>query len=210
MKFNKLININLNQTVSRFELLEIQKEKNRWYIFSSMIFVFTLILFFNLYLLNRYNDLISSRLDKAKSLINEAQEIRKKYESYNLDVSISEDDINQLYRIESNRISLANKLQLISQLIPQEMSLENLKYSHNGNKIDLILLVDSDDDTFLRNMDILGKNLVSLKKLNSNSNEWDGNTGVFGDNNFNSYDYEKEAGKNKDQKYYKVEVNLSK
>ena len=208
MKLNKLININLNQTVSRFEMLEIQKEKNRWYIFSSIIFVFTVILFFNLYLLNRYNNLISSRLDKAKSLIIEAQEIRKKYESYNIDVSISEDDINQLYTIESNRISLANKLQSISQLIPQEMSLENLKYSHNGNKIDLILLVDSDDDIFLRNMDILGKNLVSLKNLNtSNPNE---NFGVFGDNDFNSYDYEKEAGKNKDQKYYKVEVILSK
>ena len=61
---------------------------------------------------------------------------------------------------------------------------------------------------FLRNMDILGKNLVSLKNLNTNNpNE---NFGVFGDNDFNSYDYEKEAGKNKDQKYYKVEVILSK
>ena len=189
-------------------MLEIQKEKNRWYIFSSIIFVFIVILFFNLYLLNRYNNLISSRLDKAKSLIAEAQEIRKKYESYNIDVSISEDDINQLHTIESSRISLANKLQSISQLIPKEMSLENLKYSHNGNKIDLILLVDSDDDIFLRNMDILGKNLVSLKNLNTNNpNE---NFGVFGDNDFNSYDYEKEAGKNKDQKYYKVEVILSK
>ena len=208
MKLNKLININLNQTISRFEMLEIQKEKNRWYIFSSIIFIFTVILFFNLYLLNRYNDLISSRLDKAKSLISEAQEIRKKYESYNIDVSISEDDINQLYIIESDRISLANKLQSISQLIPKEMSLENLKYSHSANKIDLILLVDSDDDVFLRNMDILGKNLVSLKNLNTNNpNE---NFGVFGDNDFNSYDYEKEAGKNKDQKYYKVEVILSK
>ena len=208
MKLNKFININLNQTISKFEMLEIQKEKNRWYIFSSITFAFFIILILNFYLLERYNKLISSRLDKAYSLIRDAKEIREKYESYNIDVSISEDDINQLYKIESDRISLANKLQSISDLIPNEMSLENLKYNYDTNKIELILLVDTDNDIYSRNMDILAKNLVSLENLKEiNTNQ---NFGLFGDDDFSSYDYERVSGKNKNQKYYKVEVILSK
>ncbi len=203
MKLNKLIHINLNQTVSKFEMLEIQKERNRWYIFSLIIFIFSAILIFDFYLLNRYNHLISSRLEKANSLFSEAQEIRKKYESYNIDISISQDDINQLYSIESNRISLANKLQLISKLIPQDMSLENLRYSHSGNKINLMLLVDGDDQDYQKNRDILTENITKIKNLNQNF-------GVFGDNDFGGYEIEREAGKNKDQKYYKVELILSK
>ena len=65
MNENKLINIDLNQTVSRFELVEIQKEHNRWVIFYVLIGLFIFILGFNFFILNRYNDLISSRINKT-------------------------------------------------------------------------------------------------------------------------------------------------
>ena len=97
MEENKLININLNQTISRFELLEIQKENNRWIIFYTLIGLFVFILGFNLFILNRYNDLIVSRIAKADELLYDANEIRKKYESYDIDVSISQSDIDKLY-----------------------------------------------------------------------------------------------------------------
>ena len=65
-------------------MLEIRLNmKNRWYIFSSIISILLIILFFNLYLLNRYNDLISSRLDPFK--ITDISEVRnKKNISYNM------------------------------------------------------------------------------------------------------------------------------
>ena len=40
---NNLIKINLNQTVSKFELAEIKHEQNRWYIFVSIGAVFIMI-----------------------------------------------------------------------------------------------------------------------------------------------------------------------
>ena len=55
-------------------------------------------------------------------------------------------------------------------------------------------------------MDILGKNLVGCKIKTNNPNE---NFGVFGDNDFNSYDYENFPSRIKIEKYYKVEVILS-
>ena len=97
MNENKLININLNQTISRFELIEVQKENNRWIIFYVLMGLFVFILGFNLFILNRYNDLITSRINKADELLYDAGEIRKKYESYDMDVSISQLDIDKLY-----------------------------------------------------------------------------------------------------------------
>ena len=80
---NKFIRINLNQTVSRFELAEIKKEKDRWIIFGVFCLFFILILGFNFFILHKYNELISSRLKDAQKLINDSDEIRKNYENYN-------------------------------------------------------------------------------------------------------------------------------
>ena len=78
---NNLIRINLNQTISRFELAEIKKEKNRWIVFSVFCTFFILILFFNFFILNQYNKLISSRLENAQKLIDDSGKIRENYET---------------------------------------------------------------------------------------------------------------------------------
>ena len=204
----KYININLNQTVSRFEMMELQKEKNRWYIFSALVISFLIILILNLFLLNRYNNLISSRLDKANSLIQDAQKIRQKYESYDVDVSISQDDIDKLHKIESDRISLANKLQVLSRIIPDEMSLFQLEYDYIKKEMILTLTSDTNNDNYEKNISLLKNNLVSFKTIESeNGNE---NFGIFGDSNFKHYEFKKEKDNHKQQEYYKVILTLSK
>ncbi len=204
----KYININLNQTVSRFEMMELQKEKNRWYIFSALVISFLIILILNLFLLSRYNNLISSRLDKANSLIQDAQKIRQKYESYDVDVSISQDDIDKLHKIESDRISLANKLQVLSRIIPDEMSLFQLEYDYIKKEMILTLTSDTNNDNYEKNISLLKNNLVSFKTIESeNGNE---NFGIFGDSNFKHYEFKKEKDNHKQQEYYKVILTLSK
>ena len=97
---NNLIKIDLNQTVSKFELAEIKNEQNRWYIFVSIGAVFIMILLFNYFILSQYHNLISDRLESANTLTNDAKIIRKNYEKYNVgnvDLSISQDDIDRLY-----------------------------------------------------------------------------------------------------------------
>ena len=73
MSKNKLININLNQTISRFELVEIQKENNRWVIFYILTGLFVFILGFNLFTLTQYNNLIELRINKIQELISETE-----------------------------------------------------------------------------------------------------------------------------------------
>ena len=145
MSKNKLININLNQTISRFELAEIQKENNRWTIFYVLTGLFVFILGFNLFTLTRYNDLIELRINKIQELISETEDIKKGYES-ELDVSISESDINNLYAIEGKRISIAGKLQSFALDLPDKVSLKQFEYDYDKRRI-LIDLVSEIDYT---------------------------------------------------------------
>ena len=209
MSENKLINIDLNQTVSRFELVEIQKEHNRWIIFYVLMGLFLFILGFNLFILNRYNDLISSRINKANELLDDAQEIREKYESYDMDVSISQSDIDKLYQIESDRLSLANKLQDLAFLIPDEMSLLDFEYNYGRKEMIIILTSNTENDQYEKNIQSLINNLERSTSYSSTFDKDNINSGIFGDSDFNSYDIRREKDNHKQQDFYKVILTLT-
>ena len=209
MNENKLINIDLNQTVSRFELVEIQKEHNRWIIFYVLMGLFVFILGFNLFILNRYNDLISSRINKANELLDDAKEIREKYESYDMDVSISQSDIDKLYQIESDRLSLANKLQDLAFLIPDEMSLLDFEYNYGRKEMIIILTSNTENDQYEKNIQLLINNLERSTSYSSTFDKDNINSGIFGDSDFNSYDIRREKDKHKQQDFYKVILTLT-
>tara|TARA_B100000212_G_scaffold151956_1_gene114434 strand:+ start:5226 stop:5828 length:603 start_codon:yes stop_codon:yes gene_type:complete len=195
---NKLIQINLNQTVSRFELAEIKKEKNRWIIFGSFSFVFILILSFNFFILNQYNSLISARLSDAKKLNNDSNTIRQNYENYNkgtgkVDLSISQADIDRLYEVEANqRITLAKKLELLAYDIPESMSL--LDFEYNFGKREAIITLVSEVDLYTENKELLIENITK---------------NFMNDGDFNSYDIRPEKDNHKQQEYYKVILTLT-
>ena len=195
---NKLIQINLNQTVSRFELAEIKKEKNRWIIFSVFSVIFVLLLLFNFFILNQYNSLISSRLADAKRLINDSNSIRQNYENYNKgtgnsDLSISQADIDRLYEVESNqRVMLAKKLELLAYDIPESMSL--LDFEYNFGKREAIITLVSEVDLYTENKETLIENITK---------------NFMNDGDFNSYDIRPEKDNHKQQDYYKVILTLT-
>ena len=195
---NKLIQINLNQTVSRFELAEIKKEKNRWIIFSVFSVIFILILIFNFFILNQYNSLISSRLADAERLINDSNSIRQNYENYNKgtgnsDLSISQADIDRLYEVESNqRVMLAKKLELLAYDIPESMSL--LDFEYNFGKREAIITLVSEVDLYTENKETLIENITK---------------NFMNDGDFNSYDIRPEKDNHKQQDYYKVILTLT-
>ena len=195
---NKLIQINLNQTVSRFELAEIKKEKNRWIIFSAFSIIFILILLFNYFILNQYNSLISARLADAERLIDDSNSIRQNYENYNKgtgnsDLSISQADIDRLYEVESNqRLSLGKKLELLAYDIPESMSLLDLEY--NFAKKEAIIILVSEIDLYTQNKEILTESITK---------------NFMNDGDFNSYDIRREKDNHKQQDYYKVILTLT-
>ena len=193
----KLIKINLNQTVSRFELAEIKKEKNRWIIYGAITFIFALILLFNFFIINKYNGLISSRLNNAKNLIDDSNKIRKNYENYdkgegNVDLTISQADIDRLFDVEKKRISLAKKLEALAFDIPENMSLLDFEYHYDKNE--LIITLISEVDRYSENKELLIQNITQ---------------NFMNDGDFNSYDLRPEKDNHKQQQYYKVILTLS-
>tara|TARA_Y100001970_G_scaffold272482_1_gene369250 strand:- start:588 stop:1178 length:591 start_codon:yes stop_codon:yes gene_type:complete len=191
-----LIKIDLNQTISRFELEEIKKEKNRWIVFGSICVLMLIMLSFNYFILTNYKGLFNSRLSSAQKLISEADLIRKNYEKYNtgdIDLSISQSDIDQLFNVESNRIALAQKLEALAYDIPEKMSILDFEYSYDRKEIIITLI--SEIDKYIDNKKELINNL---------SNNF------MSDGIFNSYDLRPEKDNHKQQKYYKVILTLNK
>ncbi len=194
---NKLIKINLNQTVSRFELAEIKKDKKRWMIYGAVCFVLIIILCFNFFILSKYNDLISSRLNNAKKLIDDSNKIRKNYENYNkdegnVDLSISQADIDRLFEVESKRINLAKKLESLAFDIPENMSLLDFEYHYDRKEVIITLI--SEVDKYNENKALLIDNLTE---------------NFMSEGDFNSYDLRPEKDNHKQQEYYKVILTLS-
>ncbi len=191
---NKLIKINLNQTISRFELVEIQNEKNRWNIFLSICFLFSTIIIFNIFISMSYKGLIRERLDDSSRLIKDANLIKSNYERYNnINLSISQDDIDKLYNVELDRVSLASKLEKLAFDIPESMSI--LDFIYNYDRKEIVITLISEIDKYTENKNLLIENIVN-------------NFCIDGD--FNAYDLRPEKDNYKQQEFYKVILTLSK
>ena len=135
-------------------------------------------------------------MSSAQKLISEADLIRKNYEKYNtgdIDLSISQSDIDQLFNVESNRIALAQKLEALAYDIPEKKSILDFEYSYDRKEIIITLI--SEIDKYIDNKKELINNL---------SNNF------MSDGIFNSYDLRHEKDNHKQQKYYKVILTLNK
>ena len=126
---------------------------------------------FNFFVLNKYNDLISSRLNNAKKLIDDSNRIRQDYEKYNkgegnIDLSISQADIDRLFEVESGRVNLARKLESLAFDIPDNMSLLDLEYHYDKKEVIITLISEVNKYTenktelsFMPNSDFILSNL---------------------------------------------------
>jgi len=196
---NKLIKINLNQTISRFELAEVKKEKNKWITFSVLSSFFILILLFNYLFINKYHVLISSRIEDTSKLEGAIKEIQDQSrvddKSYNVNLSISQSDINTLHKIESDRISLAKKLEALVFDIPETMSILDIDYSYSRKEMIVALISEIDTIRYDQNK----KAVISNLKNN-----------FFKDGDFNAYDIRPIQDTYKQQSFYKMILTLSK
>jgi hypothetical protein len=154
-------------------------------------------LLFNVTNCNKYNGLISSRLNNAKNLIDDSNKIRKNYENYdkgegNVDLTISQADIDRLFDVEKKRISSAKKLEALAFDIPENMSLLDFEYHYDKNE--LIITLISEVDRYSENKELLIQNITQ---------------NFMNDGDFNSYDLRPEKDNHKQQQYYKVILTLS-
>ena len=120
---NKFILINLNQTVSRFQLEEEKAEKNRWIVFGVIVSLFLILILWFATINFSINNLISDRRVTIENLENEIESLKKEGQ-----VELSKADIESLHKLDNERIFWANKLLILSEITPVEMAITEIEY----------------------------------------------------------------------------------
>ena len=163
---NKLIKINLNQTLNRFELAEIKEERKRWLFFSIFSISFIIIMVFNFFISYMHADLIELRLDDTQRLIKEKIVIQNEYKDKNslLDDSFSfeqltEDDVSTLYGIEARKLSIAPLLEALAFDLPENMSILEILYTYEKQEFEIHLISENDASKYVDDKNILDQNI---------------------------------------------------
>ena len=163
---NKLIKINLNQTLNRFELAEIKKEKKRWLIFSIFSIFMVIIIILNYFISSLNAGLISSRLNDTKKIVKQKIAIQNEYKDKNSlsDDSftfeqLTEEDVATLHGIESRRIAIAPLLEALAFDLPEEMSILEIVYTYEKQEFEIHLISENDASKYVEDKSILDENI---------------------------------------------------
>jgi len=140
---NKFIFINLNQTVSRAELSAIKEEKQRWILFGSIAFIFTLLLGWFISINYSLSKLIESRENTITEIIEKTNTLKKDGQ-----INLAKSDIESLYIIEEERIIWSKKLKELARVIPDDMTLINVHYKQKRLVVSAIARLYPDEKAF--------------------------------------------------------------
>ena len=140
---NKFIFINLNQTVSRAELSAIKEEKQRWILFGSIAFIFTLLLGWFISINLSLSKLIESRENTITDIIEKTNTLKKDGQ-----INLAKSDIESLYIIEEERIIWSKKLKELARVIPDDMTLINVHYKQKRLVVSAIARLYPDEKAF--------------------------------------------------------------
>jgi len=167
---NKLITINLNQTINKAVLAEMKKEQTRWSIAGGISLLLVISLGLILTLNGSLSSLIEKRGQRIDQIITDTKSLKKE------GIDLSKTDIESYYDFETNRIFWAEKLQQLSKITPEYMAITEISY-HNGQMIiSAISQVNPDEKDFkaidhfvnlLKNTEEFNKDFSQIKFKNS-------------------------------------------
>ena len=164
---SKLIVINLNQSLSAFELEQKKKDILRWITFICIVTLFI----GNLAWFIQINYKINSLIDKRKSTISKLIENTKSMKQSG-QINLSKKDIENLYSVEKNRVRWADKLKELAYVTPEDMAITGIKFRNKKITINAISLINESDKEFsivenlintLQNNDVIAKDFSSIK-----------------------------------------------
>lgn len=167
---NKLIKINLNQTINKAVLAEMKKEQSRW-IMSGGVFLLMIVSLGLIFTLNSsLSTLIDKRGERIDQIITDTKALKKE------GIDLSKSDIETYYDFEVNRIFWADKLQQLSKITPDYMAITEIAYDNGRLVISAVSQVNPDEKDFkvidhfvnlLKNTDEFNKDFAEIKFQNS-------------------------------------------
>jgi Tfp pilus assembly protein PilN len=167
---NKMITINLNQTVNKAVLAEMKKEQSRWVVGGVVATLLVISLGLILTLNGSMSSLIEKRELRIDQIITDTKSLKKE------GIDLSKTDIESYYDFEINRIFWAEKLQQLSKITPEYMAITKISYDNGRMVISAVSQVNPDEKDFkvidhfvnlLKNTEEFNKDFAQIKFQNS-------------------------------------------
>ena len=145
---NKLIKINLNQTVSKAQLEQIKEEQKRWIIFGSICFLFIGYLLWFSFINNRMNYVIDNRISTIENIKKQTEALKNEGK-----INLSKKDIVTLNNFEKKRMFWSPKLLALTDITPENMTITGLDYENKRLEISGMTTTSPDqrDDEIVAN-----------------------------------------------------------
>ena len=162
-----LIIINLNQSYSSSEIKLKKDENTRWVYFSLILVALLGNLFWFIHINININQLIEQREDTIAQLGVDTEKLKQKGR-----INLSKKDIENLYKVEINRITWADKFTEFANITPEDMAITGIVFRNNKFTINAISLINENEKEFaivenlintLQSSEIISKDFSNIK-----------------------------------------------
>ena len=162
-----LIIINLNQSFSSSEIKQKKDENTRWVFFTFIFLALLGNLFWFIHLNLNINQLIVQREDTIAQLLIDTEQLKQEGQ-----INLSKKDIENLYNVEKNRITWADKFTEFANITPEDMAITGIVFRNNKFTINAISLINENEKEFaivenlintLQSSEIISKDFSNIK-----------------------------------------------
>ena len=162
-----LIIINLNQSFSSSEIKQKKDENTRWVYFSLILVALLGNLFWFIHINMNINQLIEQREDTIAQLDVDTEKLKQKGR-----INLSKKDIENLYNVEKNRVTWADKFTEFANITPEDMAITGIVFRNNKFTINAISLINQNEKEFaivenlinsLQSSEIISKDFSNIK-----------------------------------------------
>ena len=162
-----LIIINLNQSYSSSEIKLKKDENTRWVYFSLILVALLGNLFWFIHINMNLNQLIEEREDTISQLGVDTEKLKQKGR-----INLSKKDIENLYNVEHNRVTWADKFTEFANITPEDMAITGIVFRNNKFTINAISLINENEKEFaivenlintLQSSEIISKDFSNIK-----------------------------------------------
>ncbi len=162
-----LIIINLNQSYSSSEIKLKKDENTRWVYFSLILLALLGNLFWFIHINMNINQLIEQREDTISQLGVDTEKLKQKGR-----INLSKKDIENLYNVEKNRVTWADKFTEFANITPEDMAITGIVFRNNKFTINAISLINENEKEFaivenlintLQSSEIISKDFSNIK-----------------------------------------------
>jgi len=162
-----LIIINLNQSFSSTEIKQKKDENTRWVYFTLILLALMGNLFWFIHINMNIDQLIEQRKNTIAQLGVDTEKLKQKGR-----INLSKKDIENLYNVEKNRVTWADKFTEFANITPEDMAITRIVFRNNKFIINAVSLINENEKEFaivenlintLQSSEIISKDFSNIK-----------------------------------------------